>query len=408
MAADQPRAQALPEPYATLAQNAGEAATRALAAALARGDDPASALLQAGVPDSAILQSLARRHGLQAVAYDERLSVPVELVAQVDQALLADGCWFPLGFTDSGAVIVAVCAPGDLDTEQEVAGHFQGREIIWRVALRRDIHRFVEDFLRRASGSQIGAERTYLAYWRNTMAHWRTKLACYRTDMARARTSLNVLRWGLGLVTLSNSMLRAQRFEAHPVVYWVFIAMGLAVAGASLANYLQARSPGIAPPAVQTLVEVTSATIEFLEDFHYIDDSQARREQPVKPTMLGRLGDLLCRHSTILVTDAGFRERIHLARERNVLAAQRTVCACYRTVAARARTGLALLRTGVTLGCLGLGLIKYFGLSPLSIFDGVLILAGLLMIVEGTVWYWPVRREPTETPRCIEWGNCED
>lgn len=74
----------------------------------------------------------------------------------------------------------------------------------------------------------------------------------------------------------------------------------------------------------------------------------------------------------------------------------------------RARTGLALLRTGVTLGCLGLGLIKYFGLSPLSIFDGVLILAGLLMIVEGTVWYWPVRREPTETPRCIEWGNCED
>ena len=126
MAADQPRAQALPEPYATLAQNAGEAATRALAAALARGDDPASALLQAGVPDSAILQSLARRHGLQAVAYDERLSVPVELVAQVDQALLADGCWFPLGFTDSGAVIVAVCAPGDLDTEQEVAGHFQG------------------------------------------------------------------------------------------------------------------------------------------------------------------------------------------------------------------------------------------------------------------------------------------
>ena len=401
-------AERLTEQYAALAAQAGGRAPEFLAAAQARGDDPATALLRGGVPRGAILDALARLHALEPVAYDERLTVPLELVGEIDKAMLADGCWFPLGITQTGAVIVAVCAPGDQDTEQEVARHFKDREIIWRVALRRDIHWFVEDFLKRASGRQVGAERTYLAYWRNTMAHWRTKLACYRTDMARARTSLNVLRWGLGLVTLSNSLLRSQRLDGHPELYWTFIALGLLVAVASLVNYLQARRAGGGPPSVQTLVEVTACTVEFLEQYHYIDENRPQPGDPVKPTMLGRLGELLCQHSTILATDAGFRERIHLARERNVLAAQRTVCACYRTVAARARTGLSLLRTGVTLACLGLGLIKYFGLSALSVFDFVLILTGLLMCAEGTVWYWPVRREPAETPRCIEWGADED
>ena len=401
-------AASFPEPYGSLARQAGAEAQAALGSALDRGEDPARALLRAGISANTILCALSAHHGLLAVAFDERLSVPPELVKQIDQAMLADGCWFPLGLTETDAVIVAVCAPGDPDTEKEVAGHFPRREIVWRVALRRDIHWFVEDFLRRASGGQVGAERTYLAFWRNTLAHWRTKLACYRTDMARARTSLNILRWGLGLVALSNTLLRAQRLDGNPAIYWMLLTLGLAITGASLGKYLQARKPGVAPPSVQTLVEVTSATLEFLEQFHYIDATRPRPDEPVKPTMLGRLGDLLCQHSTILVTDAGFRERIHLARERNVLAAQRTVCACYRTVAARARTGLALLRTGVTLACLGLGLIKYFGLSPQSIFDAVLILAGLLMIGEGTAWYWPVRREPAETPRCIDWGGDED
>jgi uncharacterized membrane protein YidH (DUF202 family) len=340
--------------------------------------------------------------------FDERLSVPPELVAHIDLALLADGTWFPLGIADSGAIIVASCAPDDPAEQAAVAAHYPGREILWRTASRRDIRWFVEDFLKRASGAQIGVERTKLAFWRNTMAHRRTKLACYRTDMARARTSLNLLRWGLGLVTLSNSLLRAQRLEAHPALYWALLALGLGISAACRAVYLGARRRGVAPPPVQTLVEVTAATVEFLEDYHYLDSCRMEPGKTMKPTMLGRLGDLLCPHSTILETGSGARERIHLARERNVLAAQRTVCACYRTVAARARTGLALLRTGVTLACLGLGLLHYFPWNGLSLFDAALILLGLLMIGEGALWYWPVRREPAQTPRCIEWSADED
>ncbi|MDR3641960.1 MAG: general secretion pathway protein GspE [Humidesulfovibrio sp.] len=396
------------EPYAALARQVGSAAVPSLEAALLRGNDEATALLVAGIGAPLILDALAKHHGLKAVAYDERLSIPPELVSQIDQAMLANGCWFPLGISAAGAVIIAVCDPADQETKAEATSHFAGREIIWNVALRRDIHWWVEDFLRRASGGQVGVERTSLAFWRNTLGQWRTKLACYRTDMARARTSLNILRWGLGLVTLANALLRSKRLDSHPGLYWAFITIGLAVAGASLWEYLQARRPGVAPPPVPTLVEVTAATMEFLEQYHYIDDGSPHCERQLKPTMLGRLGDLLCQHSTILDTSAGFRERIHLARERNVLAAQRTVCACYRTVAARARTGLALLRTGVTLSCLGIGLSQYFGLSPLSVFDGVLVLVGLLMIGEGAVWYWPVRREPAQTPRCIDWDTDED
>jgi len=404
----------LPDPYAGFAAAdlagslSGADARRELARALEAGADGELALLRAGVPSDELLAALARRHGCPAATYDERLAVPPELVAEIDPSMLAGGRWFPLGVDAAGAVIVAACDPRDEETAREVAAHYPGRAIAWRVALRRDIRWFTEDFLRRAGGAQIGVARTNLAFWRNTMAHWRTKLACYRTDMARARTSLNVLRWGLGLVTLSNSLLRANRLQTHPAFYWALIGLGLCVVGASLANYVQARRAGVAPPPVQTLVEVTAATLQFLEQYHTIDDARPDPERRSKPTMLGRLGDLLCRHSTILDTNSGFRERIHLARERNVLAAQRTVCACYRTVAARARTGLSLLRTGVSIACLGLGLLHYFEWSALSAFDAALVLAGLLMIAEGVAWYWPVRREPAQTPRCLEWSGDED
>lgn len=401
------------EPFATLArQEGGEALYDRLQEALETGVGPVDALRDAGVPKARILEALARHHGLQAVSYDERLSVAPELVAEIDYALLADGRWFPLAMDAEGQVVVALSDPDDEETRQEAARHFPGHPMRWRVALAEDIRWFAEDFLRRSSGAQVGTERTALALWRNTMAHWRTRMAGYRTDMAKARTSLNVLRWGLGLVALSNSMYRARTLGDHAALYLLGAAAGLAVAGACLWSYLKLRRPPLAPPGTQTLVEVTAATLQFLEAFHYIEGHQPPRAHEAvaeaKPTMLGRLADMLCGHSTILDMTVVAGVRVHLARERNVLAAQRTVCACYRTIAARARTGLALLRTGVSVAGLGLGLMGYFGLSLLSALDALLVLAGLLMIADGLAWYWPVRREYAETPRCVEWDSDED
>jgi uncharacterized membrane protein YidH (DUF202 family) len=116
--------------------------------------------------------------------------------------------------------------------------------------------------------------------------------------------------------------------------------------------------------------------------------------------MLARLGDFLADHCTILYPSPSSRERTHLARERNVLAAQRTVAACYRTIYARARTGLAFIRTGVSFAGLGLGLMHYFGFSLLTAIDSLLISAGILMTIDGWLWYMPVRKEQSEVPRC--------
>jgi uncharacterized membrane protein YidH (DUF202 family) len=165
-----------------------------------------------------------------------------------------------------------------------------------------------------------------------------------------------------------------------------------------LRGYLAVRRSRMKPPGHHTLVEVTSATLPFLEDYHFIPGTGAAIA--TKQTMLARLGDFLGDHCTILLPQPASRERTHLARERNVLAAQRTVAACYRTLYARGRTGLAFLRTGMSFAGLGMGLLHYFSYGALSAVEGMLAVAGGLMAADGLRWYLPVRREITEVPRC--------
>jgi uncharacterized membrane protein YidH (DUF202 family) len=93
--------------------------------------------------------------------------------------------------------------------------------------------------------------------------------------------------------------------------------------------------------------------------------------------------------------------RSSLAHERNLLAAQRTLAACYRTIYARARTGLSFIRSGVAFTSIGLGLIEYFGFNILAILDCFLIGSGVLMIIDGALWYLPVRKEQAEVPKYL-------
>jgi len=140
---------------------------------------------------------------------------------------------------------------------------------------------------------------------------------------------------------------------------------------------------------------VTAAALRFVEDYQLIDCGPTGTS--LKKTMLGRLGDPLTRYCSLLPTPPDSRERTHLARERTLLAAQRTIAGCYRTLFARSRTGLAFIRTGAA--STGLGLTGYFGLGAFSLLDGLLVLAGLLMMADGLGWYLPVRKEQSEAPR---------
>jgi len=103
---------------------------------------------------------------------------------------------------------------------------------------------------------------------------------------------------------------------------------------------------------------------------------------------------------TIIERSRDNKPRSLLAHERNLFAAQRTIAACYRTIYSRARTGLSFIRTGVSFASVGVGLITYFGASMLNMVDAFIILAGVLMVVDGILWSWPVRKENYEALKC--------
>lgn len=366
--------------------------------ALARGAELEDILItEYGVSRHALLQALSDFYNCPFVEYDERMPIPPELLKGLDSERLSLSQWFPI-IKDGDTVVIAANNPEAPCLSEEVKKFIKAEKFEFWVALQKDIQWFIQDFLHDIPGRLIGTERTGLAFWRNTMAHWRTRLACYRNDLAKARTDLAFLRWGLGFIAFSDTLMRVQKFSPVFPVYWVMITAGSCLAAFGLSGYLRIRRSRISPPRHHTLVEVTAATLHFLEAYHFIENTGVKT--PTKGTMLARLGDFIAGYCTILYPTPASKERTHLARERNVLAGQRTIAACYRTIYSRARTGLAFIRTGVSFTVLGIVLIRYFGFSLLTVFDCLLVAAGILMAFDGILWYMPVRKEQSEIPRC--------
>lgn len=386
------------QPFAGLGLLRPELLAQAAQGALFR-KVPLARILHAeyGVERETLLKALRDHYQCASIEYDERLPIPPELLTGLSGSQLAQSGWFPVIKDADGTIVIAACDPSDTAMRAEVEGIFGPAPYEFRVALPDDIAWFIQDFLHDKPGLLIGTERTGLAFWRNTMAQWRTRLACYRTDLARARTALAFVRTGLALAAISRTLLSSERFAAHPLPAYGVLVAGLLIFFGALPTYFRVRRSRMTPPRHQTLVEVSGATLSFLENYHNLE--QAGLEKKTKETMLARLGDLLGNYSTILYPSPASRERTHLARERNVLAGQRTIAGCYRTIYSRARTGLAFIRTGVSFMSLGIGLIGYFGLGFKTFFDVMLIVIGLLMIVDGGLWYLPVRKEQAELPR---------
>ncbi len=372
----------------------------AVDSARARGIELEYVLIhEKGVPKDALLSALSDYYGYPSIQYDERMPIPPCLLEGLDDERLYYSRWFPV-IEDGNTVIVAAADPRDPEMREQTERAFPGRKVDFMVALSEEILWFIQDYLHARPGLLIGTERTNLAYWRNTLAQWRTRLACYRTDLARARTDLASLRSGLGLVTISDVLMKADKAGNHILFNMALLLGGFAVAVYGLMGYLKTRRPKMRQPGHHTLVEVTAATVCFLEGYHFIEGGHAGEDAPTKKTMLARISSFMGAFSTILYPSPASKERTHLARERNVLAAGRTVDACFRTVYARARTGLAFIRTGVTFTSIGLGLAAYYGLSARSVLDLAIIASGALLIADGVRWYMPVRREQAGLSRC--------
>lgn len=352
-----------------------------------------------GVPKYLLIQALSKHYGLPFIEYDERLPIPPELLEGLDATMLSASLWMPVIRCEDGTVVIAANDPESRTVREQATKYLKADNYEFRVALEEDIRWYIQDFLHARPGLLIGTERTGLAFWRTTMAQWRTRLACYRTDLANARTGLAFLRWGLGTLAIANTLLKSKNVSSSPYLYVAVLILGLAICSYGLPVYLRVRKSRISPPGNQTIVEVTAATLIFLENYHFIENTGIRPE--TKGTMLARMSDFLADHCTILEPSPSSKVRTMFARERNVLAAQRTIAACYRTIYARARTGLAFIRTGFSFLSIGLGLLVYFGIGLFTAIDTILVVAGILMFVDGILWYLPVRKEQAEIPRSI-------
>jgi uncharacterized membrane protein YidH (DUF202 family) len=352
-----------------------------------------------GVPKQRLLEALSRHYDCPSIEYDERLPIPPELLAGLNADSLSTNQWMPVIKDSDGTVVIAARYPDSPAMRDEVRKSVKTDRYEFRVTLDADVQWFIQDFLHAKVGLLIGTERTGLAYWRNTMAAWRTRMACFRTDLAKARTGLAFLRWGLGTIALSNALLKSKNISYDPHLYYAVLIAGIAIAFYGLPKYLNVRKSRMSPPGNQTLVEVTAATIQFLENYHFLDNTGIKHE--TKGTMLARMGDFLSDHSTYLYPSPSSKTRTMFARERNVLAAQRTIAACYRTIYARARTGLAFIRTGFSFLSIGIGILSYYGFGMLTSFNLWLIVAGVMLVTDGVLWYWPVRKEQAEIPRGV-------
>ncbi|MFZ0928663.1 MAG: hypothetical protein WAN11_08680 [Syntrophobacteraceae bacterium] len=350
-----------------------------------------------GIPRRKLLEALALHYRCDWVEYDERLPIPPELLAGLDPARLCSSLWFPVAL-DEDTVVIAARDPSDPLLVEEVTDCLKAEKFRFHVALAEDISYFIEDFLNSDPSHLVGNERTALALWRNTMARWRTKLASYRTDFAKVRTQLSLLRGGLTMMIIGRTLLRNGRAMHLAPIFWAMIAVGLMLIFVGLLSYLRVKKSMYRPPRHQTLVEVTAASLYFLENYQFAERGNPGGKDG--KTMLARLSDMAHRTVTIIEPSYDNKPRSELAHERNLFAAQRTIAACYRTIYSRARTGLSFIRTGVSFASVGVGLITYFGLSMLNIVDGFIILAGLLLVLDGIVWSWPVRKENYEALKC--------
>jgi uncharacterized membrane protein YidH (DUF202 family) len=349
------------------------------------------------IPRHALLQALSEYYHCPSAEYDERLPVPPKLLVLLPRHRLHEtATWFPIA-KDGETVVIAASDPSDPAMVSEVKSLISASNFEFRVALEEDIRYFVQDFLNNPPQHLIGNERTGLAFWRNTMARWRTQMGCYRTEFSKTRTNLSLVRGGLKIIFIVEALMHLHH-GGTPLyhLYWGLIALGFFLVVYGLFIYGRIKKSSMSPPRHQTLVEVTAATLYFLENYQYAEKRPA--DSPSRQTMLARLAALLPSCCVLIDSSPDHKVRSYLAHERNSQAAQRTVAGCYRTIYARARTGLSFIRTGVFFVSIGLGLIGYFGLNVLTVLNAFLVASGIWMIVDGALWYWPVRKEQSEFP----------
>ncbi len=227
--------------------------------------------------------------------------------------------------------------------------------------------------------------RRFLASDRTDMAEERTDLAAHRTKLARARTGLAFTRTGTAFVGLGVAL-----FRYFHTSWWTAFDLSLAVLGVLMAAegfywYFGGRRAGI--EGLRSVMHMAGKESIWDMTFPLGHKRPESRKYGVRPPV----------HASHL---PGIWATTGHALERTLLADRRGVMAGLRTVMAVERTGMAFIRTGMTISSVGAGLLMFFGTASAgwSIFNTLLILAGLALIADGYRWVVPTGRIKMQYP----------
>ena len=228
--------------------------------------------------------------------------------------------------------------------------------------------------------------RRFFAIDRTDLAEERTFLAAYRVKMARARTGLAFTRTGNSFAGLGILLIR--QFPPGPwtIFYGGLILTGLVMFLEGARWYFPGRRAGLESSRTIRQIEESTSIWDFMfRAFSRLDD------MPPKLSIKGT-------HAPGIWGTTG------LALERTLLAERRNVKSRLRTTMARSRTGLSFIRTGTSIFSVGLGLLVYFGWGNIlwTLFDFVLMLAGLFLIADGLNWHIAAERTKRQLPYCFE------
>ncbi|HSB31390.1 MAG TPA: DUF202 domain-containing protein [Candidatus Sulfobium mesophilum] len=349
--------------------------------AASSGKYPEDVLLEKGVPKHELLFCLAEHYGYPFVEYDEGLMAPYLVTMRLDLQRQKKALWYPLSVEEDTADVVAY-APEDPAVAEDIRRTLNVSSINFRVALPCDLVRIIENNFDVNPNFSIAGGRTPLAHVRTSFAYRRSTYAYYRTLLARGRTGLAFIRTGISFITISVLFLRIFGTGWYAVLNVPLLIGGIVMIYDGVKWYLPCRSVARKPidyectePTWGTTVLESrpSSAVPVIERSGTAPGAEELREgwDTLSPVMRRRF----------------------LASDRTDLAEERTSLAGYRTVVSKARTGLAFTRTGVAFSGLGIGLIRSFQESRWTAFDVSLIVAGVVMILEGFHWYY--RRRST-------------
>ena len=104
-------------------------------------------------------KALSKYYGVDFVEFDKNFIKPVELMQRLRPDYIRRNTWVPLRKEGDNGVVIAIDNPKNLYKIDQINLLFKGREIVYKVALREDIHQFIDLFTKKETDQPfIGPE----------------------------------------------------------------------------------------------------------------------------------------------------------------------------------------------------------------------------------------------------------